>query len=118
MPNDHSKYRIPGPGPSVGILAGLDRDDGAARIHAPDPLAGKPFDLQLAARQERRHGTGGVGGCDSGQDHLPLGCLKRGIAQRGATRRWRAVGHLDHVYPVWQCRVQPLPYLGSSTPLG
>jgi hypothetical protein len=61
MPNNHSKFGIPGVAAAGGAPVGMHRDHGSPGIHKPGPLAGSPFDLQRAASQKRGHGRVGFG---------------------------------------------------------
>ena len=110
MPNNHSKYGIPGIAALGGTPVGSHGDHCGAGIHAPRPLAGAALDLQAVAGEKLVRGPGGVARRHAGQDHLPQGRLQRKRAQRG-----RGLHHLDHVNPVWQGRVKPFPYLGYGT---
>jgi hypothetical protein len=101
MPNNHSKFGIPGVAVVGGAPVGFHSDHGGTGIHAPGPLVGEAFDLQRGASQKGSHGSGCFGRRHAGKDHLPLGCLQWEGTQRGLV-----LGHLDHVYPVWQCRVE------------
>jgi hypothetical protein len=110
MPNNHSKYRIPGVAARGGAPVSPHCDHCGAGVHAPGPLAGEAFDLQGIAGEKLADGPGGLVRPHAGQDRLPEGRLQRKRAQRG-----RGLHHLDHVYPVWQGRVEPFPYLGYGT---
>ncbi len=110
MPNNHSKYGIPGIAALGGTPVGSHGDHCGAGIHAPRSLAGEALDLQAVAGEKLVRGPGGVARRHAGQDHLPQGRLQRKRAQRG-----RGLHHLDHVNPVWQGRVKPFPYLGYGT---
>jgi len=110
MPNNHSKYGIPGIAALGGAPVGSHSDHRSAGVHPPRPLAGEALDLQAVAGEKLVHGPGCVGRRHAGQDHLPQGRLQRKRTQRG-----RGLHHLDHVNPVWQGRVKPFPYLGYGT---
>jgi hypothetical protein len=114
MPNNHSKYCIPGV-TRVGTPAGLglDRDHGSAGVHSPGPLAGEPLYFDSFAGEKLIHGHCRLLRRNTGKDHLPLGCL-----QREGGKCCRILGHLDHVDSVWQGRVKPLPHLGSGASPG
>ena len=110
MPNNHSKYGIPGIATLGGAPVGSHGDHGGAGVHAPRPLAGEALDLQAVAGEKLGYGPGCVGRRHAGQDHLPDRRLQRKRFQPG-----RGLHHLDHVNPVWQGRVKPFPYLGYGT---
>jgi hypothetical protein len=132
MPNNHPKFGIPGivaasdgrgciargslpragtaGGAAICAPEGLHVEHSGARIHAPHPLVGEPLDFQAVAGEEVGHGGGGLGRSNAGKDHLPLGRLQWECGQCG-----RVLGHLDHVNPVWQGRVQPFPDIGYGT---
>ena len=113
MPNNHSKYRIPGIAARGGAPVGLHRDHRSAGVQAASALAGEALDLQGIAGEKLVHGPGGGVRPHAGKDHLPEGRLQRKRSQRG-----RGLHHLDHVNPVWQGRVEPFPYLGSGAGSG
>ncbi len=159
MPNNHSKYRIPGnvaghphrllpgsralasaasprggfrgvgpPGrncgprrsrrqaasrPSrLGRRPASSRNHRGARVHTPGALVGKTLDFQTLAAEKLFDGAAGLVRPDTGQGHVPVGRLK----WEGCQRR-RCLGHLDHVHPIRQGRVEPLPDFGSGAPL-
>jgi hypothetical protein len=53
-----------------------ERDDGGAGIHSPHALAGKAFHLDGRGGEEYLDRAGRIGGCNPGNDDLPLGSLK------------------------------------------
>jgi len=110
MPNNHSKYGIPGIAAVGGTPVGPHRDHCGAAIQAPGALAGEALDLKGLAAEKLMNGPGGVGLRHARQDHLPERRFQRKRAQRG-----RSLQHLDHVNPVWQGRVKPFPDLGYGT---
>jgi hypothetical protein len=71
MPNNHSKYRIPG-GLRAGRPVSLDGDHGRPGVHPPASLGGEPLDFQAGAGEEFRDGRGRGRGLDAGEDDLPL----------------------------------------------
>jgi hypothetical protein len=110
-PRRHGPVRLPGHGP-VRLCRHGHVKHGRACVHAPGSLAREALDLYAAVAEEHRHGPLRLLRRDTRQDHPPLGCLQREGAQR-----CRGLVHLDHVYPVRQCRIEPLPHLGSIAPL-
>jgi len=140
MPNNHSKYRIPGglragrrassgipgglragrqaslcipDGLRAGRLVSLDGDHSRPGIHPPASLGGEPLDLHAAAGKKLCDGRGRGRRLDAGEDDLPVRRL-----QPEAGQRRRALDHVDHIYPVRQGRVEPVPYVGSGADLG
>jgi hypothetical protein len=77
MPNNHSKYRIPGIAALGGTPASPHCDHCGAGIHTPGALIGEALDLQGVAGEKLVHGPGGIGRRHAGQDHLPQGRLQR-----------------------------------------
>ncbi len=112
MPNNHSKYCIPG-GLRAGRPVSLDGDHSRPGVHPPAPFGGEPLDFQTAAGEELRDSRSRGRGLDAGKDDLPLRRLQPEIGQRR-----RALDHVDHIYPVRQGRVEPVPHVGSGAGLG
>jgi hypothetical protein len=72
VPNNHSKYRIPGVPLVGGTPVSLHGDHRGAGVHAPDSLAGPALNFQSAGRQECLDGRGRLLRPDSREDDLPL----------------------------------------------
>ncbi len=113
MPNNHSKYCIPGGLRVSGAPVSLHRDHCRPGIHPPASLGGEALDFQAAASKEGVHGAASVLRLDPGEHCLPVRCL-----QLEAGEGCRTLDHVDHIYPVRQGRIEPVPYLGSGTRLG
>jgi hypothetical protein len=113
MPNNHSKYCIPGGLRISGAPVSLHRDHCRPGIHPPASLGGETLDFQAATGQEGVHGAASILRLDPGEHCLPVRCL-----QLEADEGRRTLDHVDHIYPVRQGRIEPVPYLGSGTRLG
>lgn len=112
MPNNHSKYGIPS-GLRIGsTLVGFHRDHCGPGVHPPASLGGETLDFQAAAGKEGADGTVRVLGLDPGEDSLPVRRLQLEVSEG-----W-ALDHVDHIYPVRQGRIEPVPYIGSGARLG
>jgi hypothetical protein len=113
MPNNHSKYCIPGGLRVSGTPVGLHRDHCRPGIHPPASFGGEALDFQAAEGEEGVDGAASVLRLDSGEHCLPVRCL-----QLEAGEGCRTLDHVDHIYPVRQGRIEPVPYLGSGARLG
>jgi hypothetical protein len=113
MPNNHSKYRIPGGLRINGAPVGLHRDHCCPGVHPPAPLGGEALDFHAAAGEESFDGVARVLRPDPGEDGLPVRRLQPEVG-----KVCRTLDHIDHIYPVRQGRIEPVPYVGSGTRLG
>jgi hypothetical protein len=113
MPNNHSKYCIPGGLRVGGAPVSLHRDHCRPGIHPPASLGGEALDFQAVAGEEGVHGAASVLRLDPREHGLPVRCL-----QLEAGEGCRTLDHVDHIYPVRQGRIEPVPYLGSGARLG
>jgi hypothetical protein len=77
VPNNHSKYRIPGVPLISGPPVSLHRDHCGASIHAPHSLAGQALDFHAVLSEERLSRRGSLISPDPGEGHFPLGRLER-----------------------------------------
>jgi hypothetical protein len=77
VPNNHSKYRIPGVPLIRGPPVGLYRDHRGASIHAPHSLAGQALDLHAVLSEERLGRRSRLIPANPGEGHFPLGRLER-----------------------------------------
>jgi hypothetical protein len=77
VPNNHSKYRIPGVPLIRGPPAGVHREDRGASVHAPHSLAGQALDLHAVHSEERLGRRSRLISPDPGEGHFPLGRLER-----------------------------------------
>src|SRR5439155_207984 len=105
MPNNHSKYSIPSGLRISSALVDLHRDHGGPGIHPPASLGGETLDLQAMAGKESVDSAARVLRPNSGKDSLPA----RGLQLEVGEGR-RALDHVDHIYPVRQGRIEPVPY--------
>jgi hypothetical protein len=110
VPNNHSKYRITGVLLISGAPAGLQRDHRGASVHAPHSLAGQALDLHAVLSEEGLSGHSRLISPDSGESHFPLGRLERHGAQGTGF-----LGHVYHINPVRQGRIEPVPYVRDGT---
>jgi hypothetical protein len=72
VPNNHSKYRIPGVPLVDGTPVCLHGDHRGAGIHAPDSLAGQALDFQNVGGKKCLDCRCRLLRPDSGEDNLPL----------------------------------------------
>jgi len=77
VPNNHSKYRIPGVPLIRGTPVGLYREHRGARVHAPHSLAGQALDLHAVLSEERLGCRSRLISPDTGESHFPPGRLER-----------------------------------------
>jgi len=113
MLNNHSKYGIPS-GLHIGsALVDLHRDNRGSGIHPPASLGGETLDFQAAAGKESVHGAARVLRSDPGEDGLPVRHLQLEVGEG-----CRTLDHVDHIYPVRQGRIKPVPYVRSGARLG
>jgi hypothetical protein len=72
VPNNHSKYRIPGVPLVGGTPVHLHADHRGAGVHAPESLVGQALDFQSVGGQKRLDRRCRLLRPDSGEDNLPL----------------------------------------------
>jgi len=113
MLNNHSKYGIPSGLRIGGALVDLHRDNRGSGIHPPASLGGETLDFQAAAGKESVHGAARVLRSDPGEDGLPVRHLQLEVGEG-----CRTLDHVDHIYPVRQGRIKPVPYVRSGARLG
>jgi len=113
MPNNHSKYGIPGGLRIGGTPVGLHRDHCGPGIHPPAALGGETLDFHAAAGEEGVDGVARVLRFDPGKDNPPVRRLQPEVGEG-----CRTLDHVDHIYPVRQGRIEPVPYVGSGARLG
>ena len=113
MPNNHSKYGIPSGLRISSALVDLHRDHGGPGIHPPASLGGETLDLQAVAGKESADSAARVLRPNPGKDSLPARRLQLEVGEGR-----RALDHVDHIYPVRQGRIEPVPYVGSGARLG
>jgi hypothetical protein len=77
VPNNHSKYRIPGVPLFRGPPVGLQRDHCGASVHPPHSFAGQALDLHAVLSEERLGRRCGLISPDPGEGHFPPGRLER-----------------------------------------
>jgi len=111
MPNNHSKYDIPSGLRFGSALVDLHRDNRGSGIHPPGSLGGEPLDFHAAAGEESADGAARVLRSDPGKDGLPVRQLQLEVGEG-----CRTLDHVDHIYPVRQGRIEPVPYVRSGAP--
>ena len=113
MPNNHVKYHTPGVRLLRGTPVKLKHDHGGTGIEPPVSLIGEAFDHDAVRGQERRHGPGGLARGDARQGYPPVRLLE----PQGAWPAWRVgqILNFDHVNPVRQGVVEPVPHVRCGT---
>jgi hypothetical protein len=113
LPNNHSKYRTSGVPVLTGTPVKLQRDHGGTRIEPPDSLTGQAIHLRAWRGEEHAGRPGRLVGRDPRQDDLPHRRLKpQGVGPVAQ------LDDLDHVDPVRQGRIEPLPDVRRNAPPG
>ena len=94
----------------------LERDHGGAGVEPPGSLVGAALHHHALRVQERRDGPGCRARVDARQNHAPLRHLK----PQTAFSAWPAsqFQNLDHVNPVRQGHVEPVPHVRCGTHAG
>src|SRR5215471_13939272 len=109
MPNNHSKFGIPRGLRIGGTPVGFHRDHCGPGIHPPAAFGGETLDFHAAAGEEGVDGVARVLRFDPGKDNPPVRRLQPEVGEG-----CRTLDHVDHIYPVRQGRIEPVPYVGCG----